>query len=91
MTKLGNKIFKIHNISEDKFEITLEFADSSCSTVSLRHIFESPEGLAAEVLKGQIFSKCFIESGALAWPNGLEFCADSVRMWIEKQKKTRAS
>jgi hypothetical protein len=78
MIKLGNKIVKILNVSEDNFEITLEFADSSCSTVSVRHIFESPEGLAAEVLKGQIFSKCFIESGALAWPNGLEFCADSL-------------
>jgi hypothetical protein len=91
MLKLGNKLVKIHSVSEDHFNIKLEFADGFVSTVSLQHIFNSPQGLAIELLKGQMFTKCFIESGALAWPNGLEFCADSIRIWIEDQKKIRAS
>jgi hypothetical protein len=91
MTNLGNKIVKIHSVSEDDFTLTLEFADGFCSKVSLGHIFNSPVGLATEVLKGQMFTNCFIESGALAWPNGLEFCADSLRIWIQGQKNTKAS
>jgi hypothetical protein len=91
MTNLGNKLVKIHSVSEDNFCLTLEFSDGFNSSVSLRHIFDAPQGLAAEVLKGQMFSKCYLESGALAWPNGLEFCADSVRIWIDDQKNTRAS
>jgi hypothetical protein len=91
MTILGNKLVKIHSVSEDDFSLTLEFADGFCSSVFLRHIFDAPQGLAAEVLKGQMFSNCFVESGALAWQNGLEFCADSIRIWIDDQKNTRAS
>jgi hypothetical protein len=91
MLNLGNKLIKIHSVSDSDFSLTLEFADGFISSVSLQHIFNSPQGLAVEVLKGQMFSKCFIECGALAWPNGLEFCADSIRIWIEDQKNTRAS
>jgi hypothetical protein len=86
MINLGNKLIKINSVSEDNFSLVLEFDDGFVANISLSHIFSNPQGLAIEVLKGQMFTKCFIESGALAWPNGLEFCADSLRIWIEEQK-----
>jgi hypothetical protein len=50
-----------------------------------------PLTLVLEVLRGQMFTQCFIEAGALAWPNGYELCPDAVRSWIGEQKKRRAA
>lgn len=82
-----NKIKKIQSINKEKFEINLVFQDGFKGKVSLSDIFENPKGLAAEVIRGNFFDKCFIEGGALAWPNGLEFCADSLRIQIEEKQK----
>ncbi len=86
MKKLGNKIKKILSISQHNFEISLEFEDGFVGAVSLSHIFGTPVGMSAEVLKGQLFEKCFVDSGALAWPNGYELCPDQIRLWIEVRK-----
>lgn len=91
MTKIGNKIVRISNPTLDNFTIDVEFQDGFSGTVSLRHVFDAPRGIAAEVLTGGIFHQCFVESGALAWPNGLEFCPDSIRIWLENQKNNKAS
>lgn len=88
--KLGNKIKKIMNVDGENFSVKLKFADGSIVTVSMKHIFEKPKGLAAEVLRGGMFEKCFLESGALAWPNGLEFCPDAMIMWTYENSKKSA-
>jgi len=87
MKKFGNKIIKIIKVNVENFSISLKFSDGFVGTVSLRHFFTHPKGLAAEVLRGNLFNQCFIEAGALAWPNGLEFCPDAVYMWIHEQSK----
>ncbi|MCM2351397.1 MAG: DUF2442 domain-containing protein [Bacteriovoracaceae bacterium] len=87
MKKLGNKITEVLSVSDHDFAIELIFSDGYRGTVSLGKIFSSPKGEAAEVLKGQIFSKCFVESGSLAWPNGFELCPDAIRIMIEEQLK----
>ena len=79
--KLGNKIEKIIRIDADTFTVNLKLIDGMVMTISMEHIFAKSRGLAAEVLRGGIFEKCFLESGALAWPNGLELCPDAMRMW----------
>ena len=89
--KLGNKISKILSVDRDTFSVELRFADGFRGKVSLRTFFEPPKGLTVEVLKGGMFSKCFVESGALAWPNEVEFCPDAIRWWIEEQNKPRAA
>jgi hypothetical protein len=88
MGKLGNKISKILSIDTESFKVQLKFQDGVSGTIDLSFIFEKPKGLAAEVIRGQLFEKCFIESGSLAWPNGLELCADSLKMSLA-QKKSR--
>lgn len=82
-----NRIERIKKIDTEKLLLRIRFTDGFEATVSLEHIFASPKGLAAEVMRGGMFKNCFVESGALAWPNGLEFCPDAIRMWIEDQKK----
>ena len=73
--KLGNKISKIISVEEDLFKLKLKFTDGKTGEVDLSSIFSKPKNLAAENVKGQLFKKCCVESGALAWPNGFELCA----------------
>lgn len=90
MGKLGNEIKRIIDIDSESFSIKLEFDDDTTIDVPMAHIFDKPNGLAAEILRGGMFSQCFLESGALAWPNGLELCPDAMRMWAESAEKVTA-
>jgi len=85
MKKLGNKIIKIEDVNIESLAIKLRFSDRSGGWISLEHLFEKPKGLTAEILKGGMFDKCFLEMGALAWPNGFELCPDALRLWFEMQ------
>lgn len=84
--KLGNKLKKILKIEKDKFIIYVEFNDGVKGKFNCEFLFNKPQGLASEILIGNFFDKCFIENGALAWPNGLELCPDSVKMTMIEQK-----
>ncbi len=93
MTKLGNKIKRIPRVDEEASTVSLQFADGTTGDVSLSHIFDHPKGLAAEILRGGMFGSCFIENGALAWPNGFELCPDALRarLVVLRKRATRAS
>lgn len=88
MKKFGNKIEKLLSIDPENFSIQLRFEDGESGVVSLKNIFEHPKAMSAEILKGEMFNRCFIESGALAWPNGFELCPDTLRNWLDTQRKT---
>lgn len=75
---LGKKIREIKKIDKDNFSVTLIYDDGKIINVSLTHIFNPSKGLAKEILRGDMFDQCFIENGALAWPNGLELCPDAL-------------
>ena len=85
MRKFGNKIVKVVGYNSNLFCVHVKFGDGTNGTISLKHLFEKPKGLAAEVLKGHMFDKCFVESGALAWPNGFALCPDALRQWFIEQ------
>lgn len=79
--KLGHKIAKIEGCDLDSLSIKIRFTDKTGGWISLKHLFEKPKGLTSEILRGNMFEKCFVESGALAWPNGFELCPDSLKQW----------
>ncbi len=85
MAKLGREIKRIISVHETRFSVKVEYENGDVIEVPLRHIFEKPKGLAAEVLRGGMFPLCFVESGALAWPNGLELCPDAMLIWAEEK------
>ena len=87
--KLGNKIKKIVSIDSENFRIRLKFTDDVVGVVDLSHLFFKPKNLTAEIVKGDLFSKCYIESGSLAWPNGFELCADSLKMNLRKKAESK--
>jgi len=91
MKKLGNKIRRILDVDDESFSVSLRFSDGAGGVVSLGHLFERPKGLAADILKGGMFSMCFLENGALAWPNGFELCPDALhaRLTSAARRKSR--
>ncbi len=84
--KLGNKLKKVSKPRLDGFKVYLEFTDGDKGTISLDSIFSQPKNQAAEILVGQMFEQCFVESGALAWPNGFELCPDFLFQELLKKK-----
>jgi hypothetical protein len=89
----GNRIKRITKIEPEAFRIGVEFTDGVRARVDLRFIFQNPRRrpLVLEILRGQLFGRCFVESGALAWPNGYELCPDAIRAWVNEQKKRSAA
>ena len=61
--KLGHKILKILSADDDLFKVKLKFSDGIIGEVTLGFIFSKPKNLAAEIIKGNLFTKCYIESG----------------------------
>ena len=80
MKKWGNKIKKVVSVDAERLVVTLAYVDGVTVEISLASLFQTPRGLAAEVMRGGLFERCYVESGALAWPNGLELCPDALLM-----------
>jgi hypothetical protein len=87
--KLGTSIRRITNVDPEEFRIGVEYVDGLRGTVNLGFLFRSPKGkpLVLEILRGDLFGKCFVDAGALAWPNGYELCPDAIRGWIAKSRQ----
>ena len=84
--KFGTRIRRIVEVEAEKFRIQIEYEDGFRGTVDLGFLFSEPRGkpLVQEILRGDLFAQCFVESGALAWPNGYELCPDAIREWIRE-------
>lgn len=91
--KLGNKIKKIRGIDAENFSVRLLFADGTAARVDLADIFSDgrKKPLVAEILRGNMFDKCFVENGALAWPNGFELCPDTLWERTTKSRERRVA
>ena len=91
--KLLNKIKRIKKVNTEDWSVFLEYQDGFKGVTNLSSFFTSkkPGPLVAEILRGNLFQKCFIESGHLAWPNGFELCADTLRMKADVQLKKKVA
>ena len=85
--KLGSKIARIVQVRPEGFVVRVQFEDGPTVDADLTHFFTKPKGLCAEILRGGLFGSCFVESGALAWPNGLELCPDAILKMASKAAK----
>ncbi len=90
--ELGTKIKKIRKISSENYLINLEYEDGLIGVADLSRFFSGKKKpLVAEILRGNLYLKCFVESGALAWPNGYELCPDVVRSILKEGIKKKAA
>jgi hypothetical protein len=83
--EIATKIKKIKKISQDKYRITLQYVDGFQGVADLSSLFlDRKKPLIGEILRGNLFSKCFIESGALAWPfsSHQETFLKKFRKWV---------
>ena len=90
--ELGTRIKKIKKVTAESYLVGLEYEDGFIGVVDLSDFFSKrKKPLIAEILRGNLFSKCFVESGALAWPNGYELCPDMLRAKINDKGKKKAA
>ena len=91
--KLGTRIRRVKRVDAERYRVAVEYTDGFTGTVDLGFVFEhaAEKPLVAEILRGGLFGRCFVESGALAWPNGYELCPDAVRVRIIEQRRGRAA
>ena len=56
----------VRPVHAERYRITLEYTDGYSGTVDLSSIFGrlARKPLVLEILRGQLFGKCFVESGA---------------------------
>lgn len=86
--KWGTRIRRIRGTNAERYAVDLEYEDGFRGTVDLSSIFAMTghsrnKPMVLEILRGAMFDRCFVESGALAWPNGYELCPDAIRAWIQ--------
>ena len=87
--KLGTLLKRIVRLDPDTYRIELEYQDGFRGIVDLGFLFGAPKRKpkVMEIRRGNLFAKCFVESGALVWPNGYELCPDALRLWIASASK----
>ncbi len=62
------------------FLIKLVFSDNSCGILDFKPILQRTGSLLEPLRDPIYFNRCFIEMGALCWPNGLELGAESLKI-----------
>ena len=68
------------------FQVRLEFSDGTCGDFDGRSLLQRSGSLLEPLRDAAYFQRCFIDAGALCWPNGLELSALRLRQntrWVE--------
>jgi hypothetical protein len=65
--------------------LLLHFSDGGAGVFDFSDMLSNPTEMATPLLDPAYFRRCFIELGALAWPNGLDFSAASLHRRLESQ------
>lgn len=70
----------LHQKSVGHFQLELSFSDGSHSVFDATDYLAHRSGPMLEPLRdASYFNRCFIEAGALCWPNGLELSPSRVK------------
>ena len=68
------------------FQVRLEFSDGTWGDFDGRALLQRTGSLLEPLRDAAYFQRCFIDAGALCWPNGLELSAVRLRQntrWVE--------
>jgi hypothetical protein len=90
--RFGHRVKRIIACDAEHLRVMLEFTDGLRGAVDLTPFFRKPgrRPLPLEILRGQLFERCFVEGGALAWPNGYELCPDALRTLVVPRRRRAA-
>ncbi len=63
---------------KDDRHLLLRFSDSAWGIYDFSRYLEAQTEMTLPLRDAKFFSRCFIEAGALAWPNGFDLSAESL-------------
>jgi hypothetical protein len=75
--------------SKGGYRLLLRFSDGTAGVYDFTPFIEAETEMTAPLRDPQFFSRYFIELGALAWPNGFDLSAESLRRRLEETGQLR--
>ena len=67
--------------------LLLRFSDGAWGVYDFERYVDANTEMTAPLRDAAYFRKCFIEAGALAWPNGFDMSADSLHQRLRDDGK----
>ena len=71
----------------DGYQLLLRFSDGASGVFDFSRFVEADTEMTAPLHDPAFFARHFIELGALAWPNGLDFSAASLHQRLQNEAK----
>jgi hypothetical protein len=70
------------------YRLHVRFVDGTEGEVNLSALVRSPEaGVFAPLADSALFSRAFVQYGAVTWPGGLDLAPDAMHRAIKEQKE----
>lgn len=76
---------------KDSHQLLLRFSDGASGVYDFAPFIEADTEMTAPLREQDFFARCFIERGALAWPNDLDFSAGSLYQRLQDDGRLRRS
>lgn len=73
--------------SKGSHQLLLRFSDGAFGVYDFVPVIAADTEMTAPLCDPAFFARHFIELGALAWPNGLDFSAGSLYQWLRGEGK----
>ena len=70
--------------SKGGYRLLLRFSDGTAGVYDFASFVKAATEMTAPLADPAFFARYFIELGALAWPNGLDLSAESLRRRLEE-------
>lgn len=72
---------------KEGYQLLLRFSDGASGVFDFSRFVEAGTEMTAALRDPAFLARHFIELGALAWPNGLDFSAGSLYQWLQDDGK----
>jgi len=69
---------------KDAAHLLLRFSDGAWGTCDFSRYLDAGTEMTVPLRDPQFFARCFIEAGALAWPNGFDLSAAALYRRLEE-------
>ena len=76
------KLIAIH--PQGRTQLSLRFSDGTAGTFDFAPIIAADTPMTRPLADSRYFVRCFIECGALAWPNGFDLSAASLQQRLRE-------
>jgi len=76
---------------KDGYQLSLRFSDGASGVYDFTAFIEANTEMTAPLRNPAFFARYFIELGALAWPNGLDFSAGTLHQRLQAAGKLQRS